>query len=264
MMHSGPPWHHEKPEGDQPPQIPAPEVNSGNLEILTKVRLGIPHGDNYARELILIVYRPFAANETKWQYAFALGAGANEPVRYAIGADFIEALLDTLALVRVTYEAMIPAKWQPPEFSDFDSVQFWPHKIGRNYFTEPAKQTFPDMPDFRPSWLRDGTCREAEPAVTPRTLALPTIRVLRPTKPADPSGPIGTKVIYTRPFGVTEPSNVRCVRRESRLSFGISSPALYITTDVAPQSEFLFVILSLMIQNGLAQEKRSTAVCHLT
>jgi hypothetical protein len=154
MTHSGLPWHHEKPEGYQPPQIPVPEVNPGNLKILTKVRLGIPHGDNDVHELILIVYRPFAVDATKWQCAFAFGAGANEPVRYGIGADFIEALLDALALARVTYEAMVPAEWQPREPEEFDSVQFWPHKIGREYFTEPSKYSNPDMPDFAPSGLR--------------------------------------------------------------------------------------------------------------
>lgn len=157
MRHFGLPWHHEKPEGYQPPPIPAPEVNPGNLEILTKVRLGIPHGDNDVHELIMIVYQPFAADETKWKCAFAFGGGANEPVRYGVGADFIEALLDALALARVTYESMIPPKWKPLESSDFDSAQFWPHKIGREYFTEPSKYSNPDMPDFRPSWLRDGT-----------------------------------------------------------------------------------------------------------
>lgn len=156
MMHSGLPWHHEKPAGYQRPQIPAPEVNPGNLEILTKVRLGIPHGDNDVHELILIVYRPFAVHETRWKCAFAFGAGVDEPVRYGVGADFIEAILDALALARVTYESMVPAEWQP-ESDEFDSVQFWPHKIGREYFTEPSKHSNPDTPDFRPSWLRDGT-----------------------------------------------------------------------------------------------------------
>lgn len=157
MRHFGLPFHAERPVDYQPPPLPAVEVNPGNLEILTKVRRGIPHGDNDVRELILIVYRPFAADETKWKCAFAFGGGANEPVRYGVGADFIEALLDALALARVTYESMLPAKWEPPESSDFDSVQFWPHKIGREYFTEPSKYSNPDMPDFRPSWLRDGT-----------------------------------------------------------------------------------------------------------
>lgn len=80
-----------------------------------------------------------------------LGAGATEPVRYGKGADFIEALLDALVLARVTYESMVPAQWKPPESSDFDSMQFWPHKIRREYFTEPAKYSNPDMPDFSPS-----------------------------------------------------------------------------------------------------------------
>lgn len=154
MRHFGLPYYAERPVDYQAPQIPASEVNPGNLEILTKVRLGIPHRDNEVHELILIVYRPFAADETKWKCAFAFGAGANEPVRYGIGADFIEALLDALALARVTYEAMVPAEWQP-ESDEFDSVQFWPHKIGREYFTEPSKYSNPDMPDFTPSSSQD-------------------------------------------------------------------------------------------------------------
>ncbi|HRI69742.1 MAG TPA: hypothetical protein PK156_36180 [Polyangium sp.] len=139
MMHSGLPWHHEKPEGYQSPPIPPSEANPGNLEILTKVRLGIPHDANDVHELILIVYRPLAVDEMKWKCAFAFGEGANEPVRYGIGADSIEALLDALALARITYESMIPNAWKPPESDEFDSVEFWPYKIGRAVFTEPAK-----------------------------------------------------------------------------------------------------------------------------
>jgi hypothetical protein len=111
----------------------------------------------HARELVLTVYRPLCMEEAKWNCAFAFGAGANEPVRYGVGTDFIEALLDALALARITYESMIPAEWQPPESSQLDSVHFWPHKIGREYFTEPSRYSNPDMPEFGPSWLRGGT-----------------------------------------------------------------------------------------------------------
>jgi hypothetical protein len=145
MHHFGLPSNQEKPEGYQPPTIPPSEVNPENLEILTRVRLAIP-GANDVHELILSVYRPFTTDETQWRCAFALGMGANEPVRYGVGADFIEALLDALALARVTYESMVPEAWRPRELDEFDGVEFWPYKIGREYFTEPSRHSNLDMP----------------------------------------------------------------------------------------------------------------------
>jgi hypothetical protein len=146
MRHFGLPWHHPKPEGYQPPPIPPSEANPGNLEVLTQVRLPIPYGENDVHELILSVYRPSAADQTKWTCAFAFGPGTNEPVHYGIGADFIEALLDALAIARVTYESMVPEAWRPRGLDEFDGVEFWPYKMGREYFTEPPSYSHPDMP----------------------------------------------------------------------------------------------------------------------
>jgi hypothetical protein len=132
MSHSGLPWHNDLPEGYQPPTVQEPEEYSGNLEILGTRRLGVPHGENEISEMVLTVYKPFC-DESKWKCAFAFGTGANLPVRFGFGEDFIEAFLDALSLARVAYKAMVPPGWEPPESSDFASVQFLPFKIGREY-----------------------------------------------------------------------------------------------------------------------------------
>jgi hypothetical protein len=146
MSHAGLPWHNELSEGYQPPDIPAPEANPGNLDILATRRLGVPDASGGVREVILTVYRPIRVQDETWECAFAFGTAASEPVRYGVGADFIEALLDALAMARVAYRAMVPAEWEAPESEGFESVQFLPYKVGRAYSTEPS--TFSGMPDF--------------------------------------------------------------------------------------------------------------------
>jgi hypothetical protein len=136
MSHSGLPWHQTKPEGYQPPPLPTPEENPGTLDILTTGRLGIANGDNDVRELVLVVYRPICSLEGTWKCAFAFGTAANESVRYGVGVDFIEAFLDALVLARVAYEAMVPARGEHPESSEFEGVRFLPFKVGREYAIE--------------------------------------------------------------------------------------------------------------------------------
>lgn len=130
MLHAGLPWYKPCPQGYQAPQIPPSEQNPGNLEVLTRVRLGA-HDDDTVHEILLTLYRPFLVNDSTWKCAFAFGAGPNEPVRYGTGADFIEALLDCLAFSRLTYNSTIPATWKPSEL--FETTQFWPYKIDREY-----------------------------------------------------------------------------------------------------------------------------------
>lgn len=137
LSHSGLPWHNEIPHDYQPPQIPAFEKNEGNLDILATSRVGVPHGDDI-RELILTVYRPICTERGSWKCAFAFGTATNEPVRYGLGVDFLESLLDALAMARVTYETMIPLKWEPPKSSELDCVRFWPYKVDRAYSIERA------------------------------------------------------------------------------------------------------------------------------
>lgn len=133
MSHSGLPWHSTMPDGYQPPDIPPLEVNPENLSILATRRLGTPDESDGVRELMLTVYKPFQVDEKTWKCAFALKAACNDNVRYGVGADFIEALLDALAMARTTYLGMVPPQWEAPESEGFGDVHFLPYRIGRAY-----------------------------------------------------------------------------------------------------------------------------------
>jgi len=139
MSHSGLPWHSRMPDGYQPPDIPPLEPNPGNLPILATRRLGMPEESGSVRELMLTLYKPFQVNDKTWKCAFALTAEPVDSVRYGVGADFIEALLDALAMARTTYLRMIPPQWEAPESEGFDDVRFLPYRIGRAYSIEPAR-----------------------------------------------------------------------------------------------------------------------------
>lgn len=159
IHHCGLPSHAVRPADHQPPEIGPMEPNPGHLDILATRMLCFldQYGATYA--IVLKVYKPFQTDDGKWRCAFSLCSdeGDKNPVRYGTGADFIESLLDALTLARATCEATAPTGWQASNFKDLLDCADFPYKIGRAFFTEPAKQTFPNMPDFSPSWLRDGT-----------------------------------------------------------------------------------------------------------
>jgi len=138
MFHSGLTWYRRIPEGYQPPEVPAREPNPGNKPILAIRRLGVPDEMGETRELMLTVYRPFSVDEQTWRCGFAVSTGA-EDVRYGVGADFIEALLDALAMARLVCRAMIPSEWVAPEWDGFETVEFLPYKVGREYSIDKTK-----------------------------------------------------------------------------------------------------------------------------
>ncbi|MDI1433226.1 DUF6968 family protein [Polyangium sorediatum] len=146
MVHAGLPRFAEKPEAYQPPTVPPFEENPGGLEPLAVGILGCPDETGRARALALTVYKPLRADDGTWKCAFVLGSPVDEPVRHGMGDDFIEALLDGLALARATYEAMIPEGWEVPLSDEFLEPTFLPYKEGRSYAMEPTSD--PDMPDF--------------------------------------------------------------------------------------------------------------------
>jgi len=146
MDHAGLPRFAEKPAVYQPPTVPPSEENPGGLEPLAVGTLGCPDETGRARELALTVYKPFHADDGTWKCAFVLGSPVDEPVRHGTGHDFIEALLDGLALARATYEAMIPEGWEAPLSDDLLGPTFLPYKVGRSYAMEPISNL--NTPDF--------------------------------------------------------------------------------------------------------------------
>ncbi|UQA56731.1 DUF6968 family protein [Polyangium aurulentum] len=148
MSHSGLPRHAEKPASYQPPAIPPPEASPGNLEVLTTRRLGCPNEGGVEQELILTVYKPLEAEGGTWKCGFSFGPTESAAIRYGVGADFIEALLDALALARVTFEAMVPTGWVASESDALRDCADFPYKIGRSFGMDRVGDLGPGAPEF--------------------------------------------------------------------------------------------------------------------
>lgn len=147
MEHLGLPWHDKIPDGYQPPDVPPLEADPGNLSIMATRRLGMPDDSGGVCELMLAVYRPFQVDETTWKCAFVLETSPSGRVRYGVGSDFIEALLDALATARTAYVGMVPPQWEAPESEGFGDVHFLPYRIERAYLIDRTRlDAAPDVP----------------------------------------------------------------------------------------------------------------------
>jgi len=144
MLDFGLPWHAERPASWSPPDVPPPEVNPGNLDILSSRRMGYPDESGAERELLLTVFMPFKAEGEKWKCGFTFGPPRSSPIHYGVGEDFIEAFLDGLAMARVIFEQKVPGGWVRSR--DLDALCEVPYKIGRSFWTDPAPET-PGTPD---------------------------------------------------------------------------------------------------------------------
>jgi hypothetical protein len=135
----------EKPVLLGPADIPPTDVNPGNMDVLTTRVLGYPDESGVARELVLTVFVPFKAGGESWKCGFTFGPPENAPIRYGVGADLIEALLDSFAMARATFEGMVPKGWGSS--GDLLDCADLPYKIGRAFWTDPSPE-IPGMPDF--------------------------------------------------------------------------------------------------------------------
>jgi hypothetical protein len=147
MLGCGLPSPAEKPASLGPADIPPPEGTAGNMAVLTTRMLGYPDESGVEREILLLtVFVPFKAEGEVWKCGFTFGSPENGPIRYGVGADFIEALLDGLAGARATFEGEVPKGWVPSgELLDCADLPF---KIGRSFWTNPTGGPPQDMPDF--------------------------------------------------------------------------------------------------------------------
>jgi hypothetical protein len=146
MLGCGLPWPAEKPASFGPADIPPPEGTAGNMAVLTTRMLGYPDESSVERELLLTIFVPFKAEGAVWKCGFTFGSAENGPIRYGVGADFIEALLDGLAGARATFEGEVPKGWGPS--GDMLDCADLPFKIGRSFWTNPTGEPPRDMPDF--------------------------------------------------------------------------------------------------------------------
>jgi hypothetical protein len=138
MPHSGLPWHAKKPSSYEAPDVPAPETAPPGLEPLTTRKLGIPGEDGMLTSLLLTIFIPRPGKDGIWHCAFSFSQSEAALVRYGVGADLIEALLNALSLARATYETMIPRGWVAPESGELLGSLSLPYNIGRAYWIEPA------------------------------------------------------------------------------------------------------------------------------
>lgn len=153
MPHCGLPSHAERPPDFQPPEIGPAEANPGGMDVLTTRTLGHPDQHGAARPFALTVYKPLQTREGEWKCAVSLGPSEEErlPVRYGVGADFIESLLDALRLARATYEALMPRGWHAKSARDWLDCADFPFKVGRAFHTDMVGDLGPGAPDFAPS-----------------------------------------------------------------------------------------------------------------
>ncbi|MRG94090.1 DUF6968 family protein [Polyangium spumosum] len=135
MSHSGLPTPQARPGEYRAPEVPAPESNPGDLEVLTTRALGHSDTSGVETELVFTVFKPFQADDGSWKCGFAFGPSEGASVRYGVGADFIEAFLDALALARVAFDDMAPTG--PASGLALDCSDF-PYKVGRAFATDPV------------------------------------------------------------------------------------------------------------------------------
>lgn len=139
MPHSGLPWHAKKPPSYEAPHIPAPEAGPADLEPLATRKLGIPGEDGTLTALFLTIYQPQRIDDGRWKCAFSLGPSDATLVRYGVGADFIEALLNALSLARAAYEELAPGcEFESVELLDSHSL---PYHVGRAYWMDSAAKS---------------------------------------------------------------------------------------------------------------------------
>ena len=145
MLDCGLPSYGARPASWAPPDIPPPASNPGNMDVLTTRVVGYPDESGAERELLLTVFVPFEAEDKTWKCGFTFGPPLNAPLRYGVGADFIEAFLDCVAMARATFEGTAPKGWiRSGGLYDLCDL---PYKIGRSFWTDPGGE-IPGMPDF--------------------------------------------------------------------------------------------------------------------
>jgi len=146
MLDCGLPSFAERPAALHPASIPAPDGKAGDMNVLTTRRLGYPDENGIQRETILTVFVPFKAEGEVWKSGFTFGPSADAPIQYGVGADFLEALLDGLAMARTAFEGRVPKGWVP--LGGLLDCTDLPYKDGRSFATDLVGELPPGSPDF--------------------------------------------------------------------------------------------------------------------
>ena len=127
----------KRPETWVAPEVPLPEENPGNLEVLDELAVSFPdsNGVEYGRPVF--VFMPQQMDDTHWKCGFAFDAKDTAPVRYGVGYDWIHSFLDAMAMLRVHYEAMLPQGWKAIEQIPLERLPYMmPYKTERGYYLD--------------------------------------------------------------------------------------------------------------------------------
>jgi len=145
MPDCGLPKYAEEPAPLGLKDIPPPLEIRGSRDILTTRAVGYRNESGDERELLLTVFVPFKADDETWSCGFTFDSPPFASIRYGVGADFIEALLDSLAKARTTFEGTAPKGWRPSE-GEFNCDDL-PYKIGRSFWLARDRPSAPETPD---------------------------------------------------------------------------------------------------------------------
>jgi hypothetical protein len=136
MYDCGLPWHRTRPAGFVDEEMPLPGESAGSMAVLGIRETDYAEENGVEKPTRLTVFAPFKAEDEVWKCGFTFDPLPNAMIRYGVGADVIEALLDCLVKARVTFNGTRPKGWPPPG-ENFDCDDF-PYKIGRSFWTDPV------------------------------------------------------------------------------------------------------------------------------
>jgi len=143
-FHCGLPAPQKRPDSWAPPDIPSALANPGNLQVLSASIVSCPDESGAEMDLPLFVFVPSCTDDGLWQCGFTFGPKDIAPIRYGMGDDYIDSLLDAAAMIRVVYDALVPKGWKPTD-PDKD-CQYLPYKIGRRFFIDDPEADAPPDP----------------------------------------------------------------------------------------------------------------------
>lgn len=145
MPDCGLPKFTDEPASLDPKDIPPPQKVEGSMNVLTTRAVGYRDESGLETERRLTIFVPSKAEDEAWTCGFTFDAPPFESIRYGVGADFIEALLDGLAKARATFEGMTPKDCELLE--ENLNCDGFPYKIGRSFWIDSPRESSPDTPD---------------------------------------------------------------------------------------------------------------------
>jgi hypothetical protein len=101
--------------------------------VLSELTVGFPDSSGVEYLRPLFVFHPERIDDAHWKCGFAFDTKDTSPVRYGAGDDWIHALLDAAAMVRVVYDATVP---RGSKTSEDVGLGLLPYKVGRDYFID--------------------------------------------------------------------------------------------------------------------------------